>query len=187
LLWGHYKLFPIAQVTNSLATQSAFTSFDEPDGTEGGWDVSGTTTSDAAKTGTKSLKTGNTISKGNLPNGDYVVGFWAKVISGSSGSVTVNGAVTNITDPNWKFYTIAKSGTSISFSNSNVYVDELRLHPAGAQMTSFTYKPLVGMTSQTDANGNVTYFEYDANGRLLFVKDNDGNILKSHQYKYFTN
>ncbi len=188
LLWEHYKLLPIAQVSNAEVDQVAFTSFDEPTVNSGGWVLtSGTMTSATSKTGTKCLNTGSSIQKTELPNGDYIVGFWARVVSGSSGTVTINGTPISVTDTEWKYYTVTKSGTSVSLSSSNVYVDELRLYPVGAQMMSYTYKPLVGMTSQTDPNGRVTYFEYDSSGRLLFVKDDDGNILKSYQYHYFTN
>jgi YD repeat-containing protein len=53
-----------------------------------------------------------------------------------------------------------------------------------AQITSYTYKPLVGMTSSTDAKGMTTYYEYDAFQRLKTVKDQDGNILKQTDYHY---
>jgi YD repeat-containing protein len=183
LLWGHNRLLPIAQVMNATSDQVAFTSFEE-NSTDGGWENLGTTTSSTSKTGTNCSDAGNTISKSGLPTGDYVVGFWAKLISGS-GTVTINGTPLNITATNWKYYEVIKNGaTSVSVSNSNVYIDELRLHPVGAQMTSYTYRPLVGMTSQTDANGIVTYFEYDSFGRLQVVKDSDGNIVKANAYHY---
>jgi YD repeat-containing protein len=63
-------------------------------------------------------------------------------------------------------------------------IDELRLYPKTAQMTSYTYAPLVGMTSSCDMDNKITYYSYDALGRLMFIKDQDGNIIKTMQYQY---
>ncbi|HEX8608432.1 MAG TPA: DUF5977 domain-containing protein, partial [Pedobacter sp.] len=53
-----------------------------------------------------------------------------------------------------------------------------------ALVETFTYAPLIGVTSQTDANGKTTYFEYDALNRLYLVRDNNNNILKRYCYNY---
>jgi YD repeat-containing protein len=63
-------------------------------------------------------------------------------------------------------------------------IDEVRIHPAGALMTTFTYQPLVGMTSATDPNNKVSYYEYDSYGRLKYVRDEEHNILGAYQYHY---
>jgi len=55
---------------------------------------------------------------------------------------------------------------------------------ANTQITTFTYKPLIGLTSQTDPNGKTTYYEYDDFGRLKFTKDDQGKILKKFDYHY---
>ncbi|PWS29301.1 hypothetical protein DHW03_05650 [Pedobacter yonginense] len=61
---------------------------------------------------------------------------------------------------------------------------KLYINLPNAQISTYTYKPLVGMTSQTDAKGMTTYYEYDAFGRLKYVKDQNGNIVKSNDYHY---
>jgi len=53
-----------------------------------------------------------------------------------------------------------------------------------AQIVSYTYDPLIGMTSQTDAKGQTTYYEYDEFQRLKNVKDQNGNIIKNNIYHY---
>jgi YD repeat-containing protein len=72
--------------------------------------------------------------------------------------------------------TITLSGTG--------HIDELRLYPTTAQMTTYTYDPLIGMTSQTDAGNRNTYYEYDGLGRLKRIRDQDYNILKTYDYQY---
>lgn len=96
----------------------------------------------------------------------------------------------------WKYFEVTLNlgniGSSISTicaypwkrSGSEVTVDELRLQPTDAQMTTYTYSPLLGMTSKTDPNGITTYYEYDSFGRLKNVKDHEWNILKQTLYHY---
>ncbi|WP_194831448.1 BACON domain-containing protein [Prolixibacter sp. NT017] len=51
-------------------------------------------------------------------------------------------------------------------------------------VTIYTYKPLVGMTSQTDPGGTATYFAYDSFGRLRTIKDDDSAIKERYTYHY---
>jgi YD repeat-containing protein len=62
--------------------------------------------------------------------------------------------------------------------------DDVRIYPSGSQMTTFTYNPLVGMTSSTDPKGETTYYEYDNFQRLMNIKDKDGNVIKHMTYHY---
>ena len=55
---------------------------------------------------------------------------------------------------------------------------------SNAQVTTFTYDPLIGVTSVTDPRGQTVYYEYDEFNRLEFIKDTDGNLLKEHKYNY---
>ncbi|MFY0651638.1 MAG: RHS repeat protein [Cyclobacteriaceae bacterium] len=64
------------------------------------------------------------------------------------------------------------------------YLDDVRLYPSDAQMTSFTHDPLQGLTSQTDPNGRTTYYEYDSQGRLEHVRDDERNLLSKNEYHY---
>jgi YD repeat-containing protein len=63
-------------------------------------------------------------------------------------------------------------------------VDLVRNGLSSAMVTSYTYKPMVGLTSEADVNNRVTYYEYDGLGQTSLVKDNDGNIVKNFKYNY---
>lgn len=53
-----------------------------------------------------------------------------------------------------------------------------------AMVTTYTYQPLVGVTSETDPSGRTIFYEHDPYGRLIQVKDEDKNILKEYRYRY---
>jgi YD repeat protein len=53
-----------------------------------------------------------------------------------------------------------------------------------AHVTTYTYKPLIGITSVVDPSGRRKCYDYDPSGRLISIKDEDGNILESYDYRY---
>ncbi|MFE7250230.1 hypothetical protein ACFU8T_00005 [Sphingobacterium spiritivorum] len=60
----------------------------------------------------------------------------------------------------------------------------LRSNLPGSQVTSYTYKPLVGMTSKTDARGQTEYYQYDGLQRLQHVLDQFQQLRQSYHYHY---
>jgi YD repeat-containing protein len=74
----------------------------------------------------------------------------------------------------------------------HIYSDEetrnllapLRTSLPNAQVTTYTYKPLVGITSETDPNGITTFYDYDNFNRLKTIKDYEGNIVSQYEYNY---
>lgn len=63
-------------------------------------------------------------------------------------------------------------------------VDDVRIFPKDAEMTTYTYNPLVGMTSVTDPSGRTNTYKYDSFNRLQTILDQDGNVLKTIDYQY---
>lgn len=51
-------------------------------------------------------------------------------------------------------------------------------------VTTYTYNPLVGVTSITDPKETTTYYEYDWYGRLKLVKDQNQDVLQRYCYNY---
>ncbi len=69
-------------------------------------------------------------------------------------------------------------------------LDKLRssqIIPTRSLITTYTYDPMMGITSSTDENGITTYFSYDDHSRLQQVKDFEGNVLQEYQYQFSTN
>lgn len=63
-------------------------------------------------------------------------------------------------------------------------LQKLRTNLSNVFVSTYTYKPLVGITSETDANGKTTTYEYDSFNRLKLIRDFNNNILKTFDYKY---
>ncbi len=65
-------------------------------------------------------------------------------------------------------------------------LDLFRNNPAlsGYQITTYTYNPLIGVTSITPPSGIRELYKYDLANRLESVKDVNGNLLKEFQYQY---
>lgn len=55
-----------------------------------------------------------------------------------------------------------------------------------ALISTYSYAPLVGITSQCDPSGKVTTYTYDTFGRLKLIIDQFGNIIKRYDYEYQT-
>lgn len=67
-----------------------------------------------------------------------------------------------------------------------VAINSLRanINMANTMITTYSYLPLVGISSVTDPKGISTYYEYDSSGRLQYVKDQNLNILQRYCYNY---
>ncbi len=65
-------------------------------------------------------------------------------------------------------------------------LDNLRAALPSAIVATYTYDPLIGITSMTDANGYTSYYEYDTENRLDHITDADGKVLKKYRYNYTT-
>lgn len=55
------------------------------------------------------------------------------------------------------------------------------------QITTYTYDPLVGVTSVTPPDGIRQYYCYDINNKLKSIRDSNGNIIEEYEYKYKNN
>jgi YD repeat-containing protein len=212
-IWGYNGLYPIAKAINTSPADIGFTNCEEPltlaQTDKSGSNMvfysnSGAYTSYDAHTGHKSFSltngSGHTISTRNtLLAGKYVFSYWSKGSTPTS-STTVGLPVSfTILDQKdqtadskgWQYHEdVVNIPTSDHFtiypnlSGADILIDDIRIYPLGAEMTTYTYDPLVGVTSMTDARNNTTYYEYDYFHRLSNVKDQNGNIKNRYCYNY---
>ncbi|HEX8575980.1 MAG TPA: hypothetical protein VF677_06760, partial [Flavobacterium sp.] len=65
-------------------------------------------------------------------------------------------------------------------------LDALRASFPNAMVTTYTHKPLVGISTMADPKGNRMTYVYDTFNRLKEVRDKDNKILSENQYHYRT-
>ena len=182
-LWGYNNNFPIAKTINALNVATAHTSF-ESDAT-GNWNIGSNNrnTSDAI-TGKQSYQLSNgAVTKTGLSSAEsYIVSYWTKNGSSFSISGTQGSVIQGKTVSGWTYFEHKISGvTQVSLSGVGL-IDELRLYPSLAQMVTYTYDPLIGMTSECDINNRISYYEFDPLGRLKLIRDQDRNVIKTIDY-----
>lgn len=199
-IYDYNNKLSVAACTNADINNIAYTSF-EADG-NGGWTFDPLKVSEEFSiTGRRCLKAslrdgGTTISRIINNPKTYILSFWKKgdmpVMSGATFSLKktfLNSA------SGYTYYEYEVTGaTTISLTNRTgqdrlfVYysytLDEIRLYPVEARMTTTTYNPLIGKTAECDENGRIIYYEYDDLGRLKLLRDQDRNVVKTFEYNY---
>ena len=201
-IWGYNKTQPIAEVKNAKADEIYFNSYEEGTGL---FTTDAHTGNSCVSINTSNQFAGDAVfSKSSLTNGKYVYSAWFKT-SGTA-TMVVKDKIDQVpwipmgignTNGVWKYYEMVVDLNSSDFNgcsqvgieiyNSNstpVLVDDVRFRPLNSQMSTYTYKPLVGVTSVTDNRNKITTYEYDGLGRLQLTKDESGNILNYYNYKY---
>jgi len=182
-IWDYQNTYPVAEAINADSASIAYTSF-EANG-KGNWVFSGTVIQDASSpTGARcyNLSAGSITKSGLNTFRSFIVSYWSK-----NGSAAVNGSTVtgSLSRNGWTYYQhLLPAGTTSATVSGSVSIDELRLYPSDAQMNTYTYMPLTGMTTKCDLNNVITYYEYDSFGRLKVIKDQDRNILKTLDYNY---
>lgn len=118
----------------------------------------------SAKIGNKALTAAGsfTIPKSFTNTADLVMSYW-----GFDGSA-------------WHFSGELPFSPQITGSFS--IIDEVRVYPLGAQMTTYNYKTGTVVRAVTDPNNVTTSYQYDDNLRLTEIHDQDGNLLKFIEY-----
>ncbi|MEL6590414.1 MAG: DUF6443 domain-containing protein [Bacteroidota bacterium] len=197
-LWDANQQLPIAKAANAAWNEIAYASFEEVGKTEaenGRFTIEGLNGgySTDAKTGMRSLSLaqGSGSSYRRLryqvaQSGQYIVSFWYK------GAVQLKKGSTSLQSLNANSWTYHESKITLSTGNlirlqtnsgATAKIDEVRIFPADAQMISYGYDKARRMIYQADLNSRSTSYAYDSFGRLVSVKDQNGNIVQKHAYQ----
>lgn len=158
VIWNSTKSYVLANVSNAAANDVFLETFEE-----------GTGNSTDAKTGMYSHTGAYAKTISGLDNGNYTLSYWRKDVATNTWAL-IRSAVT-------------VTAGSTTFSTS-LQIDDLSLIPIDAQITYYTYEPLVGVTSITDPKRQISYYEYDGLQRLVNMRDKDRNIIKNFTYNY---
>lgn len=188
-IWDYSGTFPVAEVVNASPSDIAYTSFET--NLTGNWVNSGSAYRNLGGITGKwfyNLSSGSSLSYSGLSsNRQYIVSYWSQ-----NGTVSVNSNIgyasstQGATHQGWTYFehVIPANSSTVSLTSGNANIDELRLYPKDAQMSTATFIPQLGISSQSSINSRQTYYEMDGLNRLVNVKDDDGNIVKNFQYNY---
>lgn len=167
LFWGHNQTFPIASVTGAASNEIFFTSFETDEGNSN----VGNSLVGESHAGSLSRTNFTYTLSGLTPGKNYILSYWKKETVGWVLNTVNVQLAANVTS-----YQINLTGQ----------VDDVRFYPVGAQMITYTYKPLVGVTSISDPSNQIQYYEYDLKGRLNVVRDANKYIVQHTNYHYVT-
>lgn len=79
----------------------------------------------------------------------------------------------------------AYNNAAVSSTEDIVFqIDKMASYLPKAQISAYSYIPLIGIRVFRDINGIMTYYNYDKLGRLLKVRDNQGKIIREYTYHY---
>ena len=117
--------------------------------------------------------------------GNYTVSYlWgynqtlpiAKIEGASYSTVTSKLSSTDLT---------ALQGTALTDQQIRDKLTPLR-NISGALVNVYTHVPLIGLSSVTSPNGLITTYQYDALGRLQYIKDHSGRYTDQYQYHHYS-
>lgn len=197
-LWGQNASIPIAKVANAQVGEIAYTSFEGDDA--GNWSVTVNNTNPPSPptptflpglTGqyARDLTNISATAEITLPTGlserTYTVSYWKQ---GGPASVSGTAPVYEEQQGAWTYYEHEVAVTTSSFSvavTGTGLLDELRLYPTDALMTTYCFDEASRLITTTDANSRATHYQYDGQNRLEEVRDFNNHLRQQVEYKLF--
>ncbi|MDR2272050.1 MAG: hypothetical protein LBF27_14185 [Sphingobacterium sp.] len=180
-IWRKERNLALATCSMAKKGSFVFTSFEYPN--EYSTLQEGNRTTASAFSGNYAYTLNGTMIFGGFnPGGNLEVYAWL-----SQGSFMVNGygaVSTGRTKDNWTLYRVeVPYATTVTIAGS-CRMDQLAIVPAGSVMEGNVFDTMDRITAKLGSNMQTTFFDYDAFGRLQYIRDEQGNILKSNTYGY---
>jgi hypothetical protein len=131
-----------------------------------------------------------------LENGKTICYVWGYFSSYPIAIIENMEYATLMNHPTWQLYVNYSRGDTNNNNSLNplIYFNALREEvPNDVSVTTFVYKPLVGVTATIDPRGNKTTYSYDGFGRLEEVREKEfdganageaGNLISKNKYNF---
>jgi hypothetical protein len=203
IIYDDNDFLPIGLITNAGLASVYHTGFESSTSNWTGGTITAYTDNNIAHTGNNVLEISPSSNSSHivysLPVGKYKLSAWFKAPPGRTVTLACqNGSQvfqqSELGNSKWKnivlhFTVTYEDNYSIKLINGStaysIQVDDIRLHPINANMTTYAYDPVTDkLTSITDANDLVTYFKYDNAGKLIQVLDHNHKIRSMSSYHY---
>jgi hypothetical protein len=187
-IFGTTNRLPIASINNAKSDEVAYTSFELDGGIYfGGFASSGgTIQKDASSpTGDYCYSIAGGGMSATMPAGkEYTLTIWATSSSFSVNGIAPPAPIASVN--NWSLYefNLIIPATGLVQVSGACKVDEVRLYPKNASMTTMAYRAGVGKITDCDINNRITYYEYDGFHRISKVLDENRNIIKTYEYHF---
>ncbi len=153
ILYGYNNTYPIAKATNANANEIYYESFENNQATA------------IAHTGNSAFVTSM---------GTYTTSF----LPPNSRSYTIQWWTLNTLTNTWDF----NESVYVQGMQLNGTIDDVRIFPKDATISTCTYDILVGKSSEIDPSGRTICYKYDDLGMQTLVLDGNGLILKKNDY-----
>jgi YD repeat-containing protein len=161
--WSYNNALPVAEAANAAPNEIFYESFETDQSAN-------STVSPFSHCGRKYWSAASYIPGFVIPDSRaYIIEYWTL----------------NTSNNTWSYNSATYTGASMSVSVAGGSgIDDVRIYPVDAQMKSYTYDTVNGATSSIDVNGRTFNYDYDAFGRLLQIRNDNGSVEKKYQYHY---
>jgi hypothetical protein len=199
----NYQLAPVATFANAFASETIYDGFEFATGRN--FTATSALTFDVGWTGQRAavFATGNTLTSAAISNvgKPYRISCYIKAAQNTTITfqfvdATTSAVVTTTplyyTTPNQWVYLEGLLNVTVNTpptlkalvtTNANVFIDDIIVAPQSATVSTKTFQPLRGQTSETDDRGYSTTVTFDQLGRKTGQYDRQRNLVELTEYQ----